>query len=363
MKNKIFIALLVMLITNQSPAQNTSLGNDSVKNETKKMIREIMEENSYTRVPSKDFENNLTSQIDSAVSEKFKFIYWLVGALTFIFGSTVLFFTRNYIKQSAEKTIGVSVAAEVEKMKKEFQSETFNLKSEVELKLKEVREKLENATQQLSEAKKEILFIRIEKIKNEVDNRKVTDETFKALMNSLRESENLIDRSLTEKIISLLSNASYELRKETDMEKIIQKNMNDENIKLTELVFINLASGYFYNYESTLDENDRNKCLLYINESLKKVANYGEAYALKLELLMIDYRYNTDPVKKENIKSEAKKVMMQILDSPEVTAFETIGRFERVKTSKAEEKCILLIEELFPEDIAAIKKMAEKIKT
>ena len=91
--------------------------------------------------------------------------------------------------------------------------------------------------------------------------------------------------------------------------------MNDENIKLTELVFINLASGYFYNYESTLDENDRNKCLLYINESLKKVANYGEAYALKLELLMIDYRYNTDPVKKENIKSEAKKVMMQMIQS------------------------------------------------
>lgn len=363
MLKKIVILLVLVSAFLHSPAQNNNNNSDSAYREMRKMMREIIDELNYIRVPNQDFENTLNSQVASAVNEKFKFLYWLVGVLAFIFGSTIVFIARNYLKQSAEITIKEKIKTEIDSVKSEFEKKSENLKSEVDSKLKEVREQLEHASLQLSEAKKEILLIRLEKIKNEVNARTVTEETFRALMSSLKESENQIDRGLTEQIITLLSSASYDLRKETDMEKIVQKSMTDEIIKLTEVVFINLASGFFYNYEATLDETDRNKCILYINESLKKLPNYGEAYGLKLELLMVDYKFEMDLQKKEKIKNETAKMLTRILESDDFTSYETIQRFNRVQSNKIEALYIKLLDELFPEDMEKIRNLSDKYET
>ena len=357
MKKILLLCLVSSLFFSTSSIAQADTMSDKYYQQLKKAVREIVAENSYTRVPSQDFEKTLSQQITMAVNTKFQFLYWIVGVITFLFGSAILFIAKDYIKQSANKSIDEKIAVEMAKTQTSLQNESKLIKADLENKLVEVNQKLENAGSQLTDAKKEILGIRLEKIRTEVDNKNVADETFRSLMSSLKESESLDPRLIT-KVIDILSTASYYLGRETEMEKVVQTYIHDEAVSLREVVFINLASGFFYNYYSTNDNRDKEKCLSFMNESLRRNSLYGEAFGLKLELLMLTHSRTADAPEKEKLEFEIKEVLQLSL----AAASSVIERFERVHVSKIEGMYIDMLYQKFPKEMGEIKDLATKEK-
>lgn len=348
MKRLIAALSFCFLCCTNASAQAT-FTQDSLNNLIKSNLKQMLDDRSYTRIPSNEFDNIMVEKISSAIDDKFKTLYWYVGFIGFILGSLLFYSGNRFLKDSVQNKFAEESASIQQKILSDIEKEMISIKNEMENKLKDVSGQLEKAEGQLTDAKKEILLIRLEKIKNEIESKVVAEETFQSLKKSLRESESLIDNSLTEKVIALLSTASYYLQKETEMEKVVQTYMNNENIKMNANVFINLASGYFYNYHSTQDNNDKLKCLFYINESLKRLSYYGEAYALKLELLMLDYSRITDAAEKQKILEQAKTVLEQAKYS-ELAVKEVMGRFTRVSSSKLEADCIQLLKQTLPQE-------------
>jgi len=262
-----------------------SVNKDSLNNLIRNNLQEMLSDKSYTRIPSSEFDNIMVEKISSAIDDKFKNLYWYVGFIGFILGSLLFYSGNRYLKDSVQNKFAEESASIQGKILSDIEKEVISIKNEMESKLKDITQKLEKSTDQLTDAKKEILLIRLEKIRNEIDSKVVAEETFQSLKKSLKESESLIDNALIEKVIALLSTASYYLQKETEMEKVVQTYMNNENIKMNANVFINLASGYFYNYHSTQDNNDKVKCLFYITESLKRLPYYGGSLRTKIGII------------------------------------------------------------------------------
>ncbi len=358
MRKHYWLLLLCLGIARQTTAQQPHYSNDSIYSSLQQ-IKIILDEKNYTRIPNKDFENILVQKVSSTVNAKFELLYWIVGVISFIIGATLVFSAKAFIKDNIQSQMTDRASAMKENITAFFKNDVTAIRMEIESKLKEVTQKLENADAQLADARKELLKIRVEKILNEIDKMAVTEDTFQSLMKSLRESESYIDNKLTEQILSNLSEASYYLGKETNMEKIVQQFIPNEKIKMGANIFINLASGFLYNYYSTQDDADKQKCLYYINESLRRLRNYGEAYALKLELLMIDYSRNSNPVEKQAAAQEAEDVFTLVKQLTQVTVKEAVGRFDRVRPSKIEGTLIGLLESNFGKDMEEIRKLAE----
>jgi len=358
MKHIIVIPMLCTLFCMHVSAQ-VSINRDSLNNLIRNNLHEILQNQSYTRIPSSEFDSIMVEKISSAIDDKFKTLYWYVGFIGFILGSLLFYSGNRFLKDSVQNKFSEESASIQQKILSDIEKEVLGLKQEMETKLKDVSGKLQKAEDQLTDTKKEILLIRLEKIKNEIDSKVVAEETFQSLKKSLRESENLIDNTLIEKVIALLSTASYYLQKETEMEKVVQTYMNNENIKMNANVFINLASGYFYNYHSTQDNNDKMKCLFYINESLKRLAYYGEAYGLKLELFMLDFSRSTDPSEKQKLLEQAKLVLDQSKYSAAAIK-EVIARFDRVSASKVEEDCIQTLKNNLPKEWQEFEDLAKQ---
>ena len=337
---------------------------DSLQTQVRQMVKEALENGNYTRVPASQFEELLSNQVASAVSRQFQFVYWIVGVIVFVLGASILYIAKTWLNERAKESIKDILKTETDKIQLEQQSISRDLKTNVDAKLQEVdgkltevKLKLENADRQLTETKKEMLGIRLEKIKQEVDNRNVSDVTFRALKNSLKESESLIDPELISKVINILSRASYELRMEMEMEKIVQKYSGDENVKLDAGVFLNLAAGVWYNYYNTFDPTDRNKCLDYINEALRVAPNYGEAFGLKLELLMLDHTRSEDLTVQKKLEKDISDTF-HVASETEIASREVIQRFKRVEGDNAENRVIDVIKTKFPIEMEQLQKMA-----
>jgi hypothetical protein len=358
MNRLIAILLCCMLYCTCASAQ-MSVSKDSLNNLIRNNLQEMLSDKSYTRIPSSEFDNIMVEKISSAIDDKFKNLYWYVGFIGFILGSLLFYSGNRYLKDSVQNKFAEESASIQGKILSDIEKEVISIKNEMESKLKDITQKLEKSTDQLTDAKKEILLIRLEKIRNEIDSKVVAEETFQSLKKSLKESESLIDNALIEKVIALLSTASYYLQKETEMEKVVQTYMNNENIKMNANVFINLASGYFYTYHSTQDSNDKVKCLFYINESLKRLPYYGEAYGLKLELLMLDFSRTTDAAEKPKFLEQAKTVLDQGKYSG-ASINEVIGRFSRVSASKVEADCIQLLKDNLPTEWQEFEDLAKQ---
>lgn len=358
MKSLAVLSIMCMLCYSSVSAQQITIEKDSLNKIIQSTINEMIKEKSYTRIPNTQFDDIMVEKISSTIDDKFQKLYWYVFVIGAILG-TLLFYSGNrFLKDSVQNKFTEESEVIQKKLSTEINKDVNVIKLELEQKLKEVNIKLENANSQFTDAKKEILFIRLEKIQNEVDSEKVAQETFQSLKKSLKESENLIDNSLTEKIILLLSKASYYLRKEIEMEKVVQTYLQNENITMNPSVFLNLASGFFYNYYVTSDNADKSKIIFYLNEALKQLPDYGEAFGLKLELLMLEYMRTTHETTQQEITHEAKQVL-ELIKSSSISSKDVIVRFERVGISKAEGDCISRIKELFPNEWKEIETIAK----
>lgn len=376
-------ALAFLMLSTSLEAQNTGTRrNDTLPEMIKKLLQDVIEE-SYTRIPKKEFESNIQAQViekvDAKVDREFGRIIniglGVIGLLTLVSGA--IFFSaksmmQNMVKEQVEtrfKELEIKIEKENKKeidhiflslYKEKFEEKMEEYQKAVETQLKEVREDLIEI--QNAKPREESVFTKLEKLKQEIANKTYTDNTFYSLKELLEETDGKKDYTMMSAIISELSLASYYLKKDIEMDQIILKYSQVPALNIKETVFLNLASGFFYNYHQTGQSTDRDKVIDYIEKSLKKLSDYGEAFALKLELTMLDYEKSSNTEEKGNQLAEAKKIIEKVKLS-KISAFETINRFERVKVSPFEEPYINLLYEFFPDDMKLIKEMADSYKS
>jgi hypothetical protein len=364
----VFIPFLSLSGLTQSAAENNSI--DSV---IRVAVKSYLTNESYTRIPYKDFDDEINKKINDDIRSRWNsMIAWMLGI-----GGGILLFFFNYTKKDIQAKVSEGVNAEITKL-------TQISKSDLDAKINDIRGDFEKTMdlqiensflknystyiskmeQMLDEINKKvsanntiILDAKLEKTRKEVDAKNVTQKTFNDLLTMLSEAENLKNVDQIGQIITELSFASYYLKNEKQMEGIVNKYAGQWDVNIKENVYLNLASGFFYNYYNTGDVADRDKCLQYISLALKKLPDYGEALGLKLEMHMLDHQKTKDSNAKAEYVSDAMNTIAQVLQSA-IASKELIRRFERVKTSKAEEQCIAQAYTLFPEKMKEIEDKA-----
>lgn len=382
---KLKLAVFIFLVSCTGINAQTQRPNepDSLPAIIKKLLQDVIED-SYTRIPKKEFESNIQAQViekvDAKVDREFGRIInvglGVIGLLTLVSGA--IFFSaksmmQNMVKEQAE-TKFKELQEQIEKENKrdidhiflslykdKFEEKMEEYRKIVDTQLKEVMEDVDEMKKGMAAPREESVFTKLEKLKQEIDTKTYSDQTFYSLKELLEDAEAKKDFGMMSTIIGELSLASYYMKKEFEMDQIVTKYSQIPGINIKETVFLNLASGYFYYYNDTGNTADREKCLEYISKSLKKLGDYGEALGLKLELAMLDYEKSKNNEEKGKFLGEAKEVIEKIKQS-KISAFETINRFERVKVNPVENSFISLLDEFFPDDMKAIKELADTYK-
>jgi tetratricopeptide (TPR) repeat protein len=378
-----YFLLLLLWLPVYAQAQAPVASGDSIFTALQ-AIRKTLEEKNYTRIPNEDFDKTLevklNEKVNNEVSERIDNIRNIVLIILGIVGGALLLGLRTLVKNNVEEQLKDKIevvnkgmkermeeydesmkerikAFYLEFMKDDMRKELSIQKEELKKEIDPVKTKAQSIELELDTAKRLLLEYKISKMKTDKSaNENYSLEDFEEAKNYLEQAEELKDKKLAALALTELSIAAYYTKKEREIEATISKYMDAGDMDIRENVFINLASSVFYEYATTKDKNLRTKGLKYINASLRKIKDYGEALGLKLEFLMIDFESAFEQTEKEHIKHEALVTLEQILDLDE-SAKEATARFKRVQTSPTEKKYIDMLNTLFPDQM---KELAAK---
>lgn len=336
-------------------------------------IQKSLEEKNYTRIPNSDFDKaleiKLSEKVNAQVTDRIDTIRNVVFLVVAIIGGALLLGLRTMVNNSVSEQLKEKSKEVDEEMKEKIkfyylefikedvEKELSQQKTELRREIDEVKRKSEELAQELNLAKQSLLVYNLNNLKAERSNRD-SIKNFELAKKYLADAEKLSEKETISLAMAELSTSAYLAKKDNEIEDIIDGYMNSKAVDIKETVFINLAGGLFYEYVSTREISIKNKAMKYINASLRKVSDYGEALGLKLEFLMVDYEECFSEEGKNKIKHEASVIIGNIFGTP-YSSGETIGRFNRVKTNPTEQKYIGILYSLFPEEL---KKMEEKVK-
>jgi hypothetical protein len=402
----VFIGSLIPTLNAQSQTLRDSLldlrrQNDTLLNHVRNLLTRI-DEASYIRIPKQEFDqsvqNTLQEKVDKQVGDKFDNLRNLVFLLLTLLGGGLLIALKSMISSNIKDQLDKEISAlekktegaidknekHLEKMiedknddleqrqryfeqglnekieyiylttvKEKTEKEMLELKNIYESKIREVEETITALDSKIRLTRKNSIEYELYKMST---GRAYTTADFEKLKTYLGEARQLKDAALLSDIINALSKVAYYTKRETDMEPIIDEFMYNPEIDIKENAFINIAAGMFYTYASSGSKKVKEKAFSYIDKSLAKVPDYGEALGLKLEYYMVDYEYAMDNATKEEVTHNAALILKQVSMS-EYAAKETIGRFDRVKANATERKFIEILYNLFSAELLKIESM------
>jgi hypothetical protein len=359
MKKHFLLLLLCIAASIITQAQAEPLARDSIK----KVIAEIIASTNYTRVPIGDYEKEIQKGIDAAVDSRFNKIYFIGGAIILFVGGLIALNFNRIVNNETKKEVEARLEDLNERIDKQIkifffdnykdinEKEITQIKEEVNGQVTRISKALDFVNEKLPAIRKMFINARMENIKT--NRSKVTEADFKELTSHLKEAEELQSPELISKIINELSYVSYYLRKDKELESLVSQYAEKVTLKMEPTAYVNTALVVMNSYQTTGDLSDRQKAETYLNLSLKELPDYGEAFAMKLELLMTDYDKAITIEQREAIKEQTKNLIRQICRS-EVAAKEAITRFERVQNSKAKS---VYIDMLYQHFATAMKEM------
>jgi hypothetical protein len=362
-KKYVFIVMLGTLVYGFLCAQQPSK-NDSIYTALQG-IQKALEEKNYTRIPNQDFDKaleiKLADKVNAQVTDRIDTIRNIVFLVLAIIGGALLLGLRTMVNNSVSEQLkekSKEVDADMKEkikfyylefIKEDVEKELSQQKIELRKEIEGVIVKSDELARELNLAKQSLLVYNLNNLKAEKSNRDYA-KNFELAKKYLADAEKLGDKDTISLALAELSTAAYMAKKDSEIEDIIDGYMNARTADIKETVFINLAGGLFYEYASTRDIQTKNKALKYINASLRKVNDYGEALALKLEFLMVDYEEGYNEEAKNKIKHEAAVIIDNVMGSA-YSPGETIGRFKRVAANPIEKRYIDILYTLFEKEL------------
>jgi len=291
---------------NSSPVLSTEVI-DSVKIRIQE-LQDALKDDSYTRIPNKDFENILDNKIQKSLREILNWWLVIVAALVSVLGFLANKYAKAYIQTMVD-----------EKVKQ------LNLENKEQIK--------SISTHYFSSVIDSLLDFKIETItkKNNVVDEKVVDDLKSYLTD---ESINITERKkvvLIDTIMRCYYYSNYEQRIEKMIDLIREF---EENITLLQTTYVNAAIAFSDMYDRYGTKDFLNSAIENCNKSIRILPDYGLAFAVKLELYMMAMSKAFDQEEKKKYEMELIRVFKDIENNTSTyLCTELIARFEIDKKS------------------------------
>lgn len=350
---------------------------------TLQKINLILDEKNYTRIPNKEFDDKINLAVSKDIDSRWKnMLAWFagIGGILLVFGFN--YFRRELnskVKEETKKDIEEKIKSMNERMDKKFKELTDSLtekishvylttvKSQYETQIRELeslyQKKLSAVDGKMRELDTQMLMTSGNIMRTEIDKIKnagtFTPDEYNTLKGYVPRVEQMNDNRLLSDLLNELSRAAYYNKRENELQDVFEKYMNNPEIDIKENAYINIAAGMFYNFASSKEKDIKEKAFRFINKSLAKVSDYGEALGLKLEFLMVELEKEINNDEKNKIRREAALIIDQALLS-HYASKEVISRFERVGVNPTEKKYIDLLKKEFPVEMVQLETAGKK---
>lgn len=335
-----------------------------------------MDEKNYTRVPAGDFEklldNKVSSEVYNSIYKWIGFLALLIGIAGFLVGA----YSRTLIRETVETVTDKKFAelqSKVEKIHVELQREN-HVQDE---KLKS----LQNENAAFFEAQKRFR----EETASMIDER--VNASTRIIQNNVAESiqSRAAERQfkgveLIREINEFVENKSFVISKDTKaslidtlvkcyyysnelpagenrykrMIEIVNK--YESEVDLLPETYVNAAIALTNQYEYYGVRTDRESALYACEKSISRLQDYGTAYAVKLEVLAMDYKKAFDESAKNEALNNIQKTFKSVENnqSPHICS-EIIERFQLDNAVPYLQPYISILESLFPDEFTAIR--------
>jgi len=310
-----------------------------------KKIEEIdkrLNENNYEMVPRKDLEDKLTNMISKEVDETITSWLIFISIILGAFGGIAIYATRQFIK---------------EKMNTDF---TVLIDNTFEKNLSVFKKELELIKSYNLDSRKSFYETELDRIKKEVDanvRKQIrSEEPYRKLVSLIEGLEEIEYFELIPDAIDEMAGVCYDLRMYDELDKYVAKYSEYE---LKARTYMSAALVQYNKIVISGDAGIRSKLMKYLDKSLNKLHDYGEAKGLKLIVYMIDY----DRAASDEEKQQAKEITLTLIKEINrsiVTPLETIGRLNSDKTKDNFQKYITLLYQLFPDEMQEMEDNAMK---
>ena len=379
----IYFSIAAIMAINSTSAALAKNHEIEVEKNIEEYIDKLVEEQ-YIRIPKNDFDiiidNKVTSVINSKLDTIIAFSLALIGILSAL-SIIQTKRTRDFLKDELEANININLknaTIEIRKyyedemdrrvvqLKEQFHKaleENKNARSET---LIEIQKQIKQAQQQVDKSKDYLLNLEFqilyEKIITRASQGENIDELEQRTINLLEDAESKEKNPLMPKIVNLLSAIYYDQEKYNEVIQLISK--YETNFKLEADSYINAALTALNDYHNFNSVAQRDKAIEYLDKSLELTRGYGQAQALKLEIVAIDYlRSEEDEEKRKNALDNGKIIFTEIINSASPNpAIETVNRLKLdSKTETTEFKIYVdTLNDVFPQEMTKLEEIFDE---
>ena len=338
----IFCFFIVSCTINVHAQQNT---NDSLRAKIDTLEKKL-EENNYTRIPNKDFDNILAIKVNERVSDEIqgiiKWITLIEGVIILILGFLAKYYFNDIIRKElakASETLESKLATASLKLEE-------NIKTSIDKKLNDTVGVIwEDGASNLIRKAKDAGY---------------KDETIINNLSHYLETENLkLDDEVKLDLIAALVKCYFFSKKKDKLERLIQiiNKYENEKLKLRPETYADAAIVFCDNYEYYGTANYYNATIDYCDKSINVLVDYGIPYAVKFETFMINYKKAYDKTESAAALENINKLFKAVSNNQsDILCVETLTRFLVDKKSYMKD----YIEELEKQFAVPLKEMKQR---
>gem|GEM_PF-3180797 len=376
-------------------------------------LEQRLDEKNYTRVPNAAIDEELNKKVKDSVGEWFDRNKWIngsiFGGLILIVGIFILTIGRKWMTKELNDKLQNEVATKTKDIKDLFAEHKTSLKEDIKdwkdsmiakfeelnknierfksessdnlLRLKqEIYGDIERITQEkfrdLDKSNKEIqaemnealdqLFAQTVESITETAQRKgkavdpKAEEQIKFVLKRLKQGTIQNDTLATQALESIILYYYYILKTDKMIELI--KDYKDV-YSLSSTIYANAALAFLDLYERYNQDSYKISCLEYSDESIKKTPDYGTAYAIKIEVHLINLVKGYSEKVKEDAKIEIDKILHQVLNMQSVYIHKEIVERLEQDSQHYMAPYIAHLNEFFPNQMKAMYEKANPTPT
>lgn len=343
MKERLIFCFFIVSCTINVHAQQSN--NDSLRAKIDTLEKKL-EENNYTRIPNKDFDNILAIKVNERVSDEIqgiiKWITLIEGVIILILGFLAKYYFNDIIRKElakASETLESKLATASLKLEE-------NIKTSIDKKLNDTVGVIwEDGASNLIRKAKDAGY---------------KDETIINNLSHYLETENLkLDDEVKLDLIAALVKCYFFSKKKDKLERLIQiiNKYENEKLKLRPETYADAAIVFCDNYEYYGTTNYYNATIDYCDKSINVLVDYGIPYAVKFETFMINYKKAYDKTESAAALENINKLFKAVSNNQsDILCVETLTRFLVDKKSYMKD----YIEELEKQFAVPLKEMKQR---
>jgi len=314
MKKRLIFCFFIVSCTINVHAQQSN--NDSLRAKIDTLEKKL-EENNYTRIPNKDFDNILAIKVNERVSDEIqgiiKWITLIEGVIILILGFLAKYYFNDIIRKElakASETLESKLATASLKLEE-------NIKTSIDKKLNDTVGVIwEDGASNLIRKAKDAGY---------------KDETIINNLSHYLETENLkLDDEVKLDLIAALVKCYFFSKKKDKLERLIQiiNKYENEKLKLRPETYADAAIVFCDNYEYYGTTNYYNATIDYCDKSINVLVDYGIPYAVKFETFMINYKKAYDKTESAAALENINKLFKAVSNNQsDILCVETLTRF------------------------------------